>query len=121
MQTHTDTMGEQTARPADECNQIDWKAELEGRWQALGRRVFVTEPERPPALREILDECSRLAIVWALVQTKGKFTYATRWLETSRKVVRRHFLAWRRANPSLIPMPYEVFMRWSERHGGDRR
>ena len=120
MQTHTDTMKGPTTTAADD-DQIDWKAELEGRWQALGRRVFVTEPERPPALREILDECSRLAIVWALVQTKGKFTYATRWLETSRKVVRRHFLAWRRANPSLIPMPYEVFMRWSERHGGDRR
>ena len=127
MQTHTDTMRGQPAKEAtqskaaDDFDTVDWKAELESRWQALGRKVFVVEPEQPPKLQEILDECAQLVVVWALARTRGNFTHAAMWFETSRKVVRRCFVAWRRINPDLIPMPFAVFLRWSERHGGKRR
>lgn len=120
MQPQTDTKRGQEPRAAQEYGQIDWQAEVDSRWQALGRKIFVVEPTRPPTLREILAECSSLAIVWALVQNRGNFTGAARWLDTGRRVVRESFWAWRRANPALNPMPLELFRRWSELHGGGR-
>lgn len=121
MQIHTDTKSGQATSPAEEHDHTDWKAELERRWQALGRKILVVEPARPPKLREVLAECTAIAIVWALVQNEGNLTGAARWLHTGRRVVRECFRAWRRANPTLVPMPAEVFQRWSERYEGDRR
>lgn len=120
MQTSTNIMREQTTKTAHQHDEIDWKAEVNRRWRALGRKIFVVEPARPPELREILAECSAIAIVWALVQNKGNLTGAARWLDTGRRVVRERFWAWRRANPTLNPMPLEVFRRWSELYGGGR-
>ena len=120
MQLHTATKKAQAPRASREYDEADWKAELERRWQALGQRLLVATPAPPPVLEEILEECSNLVVVWALVQARGNLTRATEWIRSSRKLVRRHFLAWRRANPNLIPMPAEVFLRWSERHGGDQ-
>ena len=98
----------------DSGSEPDWKAELTKRWRALGDKIFVVEPKRPPALKEILEECSQLVIVWMLVQTQGNFTYAARRIETSRRTIRRHFVEWRKANPQLIPMPLATFLRFQE-------
>ena len=101
----------------DSAGAPDWKAELTKRWHALGDRIFVVEPERPPTFRAILDECSQLVVVWMLVQTKGNFTYAANRIESSRRTIRRYFLEWRKANPRLIPMPFVIFLRWQEYEG----
>lgn len=100
-------------KTTDESSAHDWKAELEGRWQALGRKIFVRRPERPPTLREIIEECAVLAVTWAMVESKGRLTGAADWLACSRKRVRGLVKEWLAANPDLIPMPLKVYLQWS--------
>lgn len=106
---------ERSIKTTDPESGHDWKAELEERWRALGRRIFVSASEKPPRLREILDECDQLASIWALVQSKGNLTYASRWIMCSRRKLRGILHAWLRDNPDLIPMPLAVFERWAWR------
>jgi hypothetical protein len=112
------------AKTTDPGSGYDWKAEMEGRWQALGRRIFVGALEKPPRLAVILDECEQLASIWALVQNEGNLTGASRWIACSRRKLRGILHAWLRDNPDLIPMPLVVFLRWSrgkEKEGSDER
>ena len=108
------------AKTTDPSSGHDWQAELEGRWQALGRRIFVGTLEKPPRLAEILEECEQLASIWALVQKKGNLTSASGWIACSRRRLRGVLRAWIRDNPNLIPMPLVVFLRWARGKGREQ-
>lgn len=95
----------------------DWQADLEERWQALGRRIFVRKPQRPPMLRELIEECAVLAVTWAMVEKKGCLSNAAVLLGCSRHRIRDLVRAWLRANPDLIPMPFKAYLRWSQGTG----
>ena len=48
--TDVETDPERLAKTTDPDSGLDWQAEIEGRWQALGRRIFVGASEQPPTL-----------------------------------------------------------------------
>ncbi|MCX4240138.1 hypothetical protein [Paraliomyxa miuraensis] len=107
------------AKTTDPVLGHDWHAELKGRWEALGERVFVHEPQGRAPLAEVVRESAVLTVVWALVESKGNLTAAAIQLGCSRRIVRVRLHQWLESNPKLIPMPAVVFLHWSKDEGGE--
>ncbi|MCX4239392.1 hypothetical protein [Paraliomyxa miuraensis] len=97
----------------------DWHAELTGRWEALGERVFVHEPRCRATFAEIVRESAVLTVVWAVVESKGNLAAAAIRLGCCRRSIRKLLHEWLKSNPTLIPMPAAVFLHWSKNKGGE--
>ncbi|MCX4239745.1 hypothetical protein [Paraliomyxa miuraensis] len=106
------------AKTTDPVLGHDWHAELTGRWEALGERVFVHEPRCRAALAEVIRESTVLTVVWGVVECKGNLAAAAIRLGCCRRIVRIRLHQWLESNPTLIPMPAVVFLRWSKDEGG---
>jgi hypothetical protein len=81
---------------------LDWQAELQVRWDALGRRVQGIEPW-PHEMEKLALEARVLACVAAWFAAEGNITHAASKLRTSRRALRQYVKLWKEQNPRLVP------------------